>query len=279
MGEVEDLAWIGAFSIWLLGLRVTVTAALDSEDRIVYSNCPTVDAQVRIFYTKVNQKDSHQLESMATFQIPTGELVIRPDSDEFCTTGRVDWKQCLSLTFGSGFSKLLELKTITGNALGSLARIIEGLQRRPSPNSNTEFQQRGSFLYGKSFLRFLVKQFPELSILRPAMESAVSVPFAHAQCEFEAKVAMLRTNCNCPTCTPIPYQDPSIPFIPTAYCLLVLVETIVVLGHILSRTRAAERLLPTTAGLEYVYFQQLAKRLLALSKRSQFKRLRFGTGF
>jgi hypothetical protein len=55
---------------------------------------------------------------------------------------------------------------------------------------------------------------------------------------------------------------------PYGYCLNVLVETIVVLGMVLSRLTVASHIFPTVQGVRHLYRRQFAKRTEALEAKS-----------
>lgn len=262
-----DAAWLAAFSIWILGLRTLIT---NPEGDTVYANCRRNEEQVHVTIQSTRSNETDQdLAQLTTFRLDTGYHLIQASgprgSSPLMTSGRVDWDICLSSTFGATFKRLSGMINIVGTVIGSAACIFKAVNLGliPGISSQSTYRCLVDSSHGKGFVQNVLRWFPELSKARETMDKAACASFLDAKCQFEAKMTMLETTCYCFKCVEGSEMDQSdlahkepIQF-KEDYCLVVLLETIIVVAQSLSYMNVAEGLFPTRGGLEHSYLLQL----------------------
>jgi hypothetical protein len=266
-----DGAWLAALSVWLLSLHTTITNA---DGELVYSNAPAGHEQLQIIFD-TGSKTSHALDSVATYRRSTGSELILPFSSpkntqvNYTTGGRLKWEACLSSTFVEAFEKLSRLTTTVGTIIGSAARIFTEYKNGILPGHHTKFSYHSDASYGQGFLLNIARWFPEIIFAQASMRKAVSVNVIEAKSQYEIKMSALQSICTCIDCKETEHDvETDDNEVPMGYCLLVLMETIIILGQVLSCVEIAKDIFPARAGFEAAYLRQYDFRLFSSRNKS-----------
>ena len=270
-GRHNDLAWIAAFSTWLLDMRTSLAIHSSSDNQIVYSNCTDNCTQVQLVHTDSKDTIDGQLELSATYRLESGLALLSSQyKPKHLFFGKVAWAQCLSRTFDQAFERLLERPSSTGVILGSASRILEGFQRgmrsksrlaKARPDGVHRLERGGDHIYGRALIQFMLEQFPELLCLERHMKAAANLSVTQAHSEYDRKMAQLQCECACQFCRmppPSAFIDREADLslaISKDCCLPTVVETVLVMSCVLSRAHVDDGLHPVTAGIEAIYGQ------------------------
>lgn len=139
-------------------------------------------------------------------------------------TGRVSWDQVIKRTFGSTGEQLLKSKRSFGIMIGTAARIFAAVtesdemffqllgpqleeyqnrQNRLDGALNTFQEEWIGYHYenfGRGYVEFTIRRFPELSQLRQFIEPCLSFSASTAVSEYEIAAARLNQMCHCASC-------------------------------------------------------------------------------
>ena len=273
IGETDTI-WLAAFSEWLLALPTSVR---DKDHTLVFSNCRPEEQKIHIFYQQSSNdegQESQDLESIRTYRLDTGLILIQSyEASEILSrpiiTGRMAWTHCLSSTFGAPFRKLSISMTALGVLIGSAASLFTAICNGTASIDFTYISERYRYCsnasHGENFISNIVNWFLELFDAKSSMEGAIRTNLIDVKCQYEAKMTLMEEVCACSNCRDHNYENaPEIEesYSPVAYCLPVLVETIIRPGQTLSMLDIAEGLYPTRSGLELTYARQLMSRRL-----------------
>lgn len=156
--------------------------------------------------------------------------------------GRVPWEKWLDRSFQSAFRTLINenLKLNFGWALGYAARIFEAVA---NAEAEVDFDTRKHWIYyiaegsGYGYVQCLVDRFPELKVAEHYIGNAAGSGFTEARQSYGSSIAKIAEVCGCPHCNPGGYNQNQ-----RKHCLVVVIETILQAGLILSNTYVEEGL-------------------------------------
>lgn len=250
----SNAGWLAAFAEWHFGLSVQILNG--GEESVLYqSGKGGDDFQVVIVYSSGQQEGS--LEVMGrVYRIKDVTDTIKDgmwDRDTMAVTGRTPWSGALTATFGDDFRRLLEQDSTFGGAIGCLARIIKALRVGEDvvgKGSLFHWSHSGLIMldcYGSKFIANLVEWFPELIELRQYMDHDVKLDASIAVATYKAYKTALKRACGCASCHSGKAGE--------GYCFIVLLETVVKLGQLLSKVDNPTSLHPSRLGIEQFYIQ------------------------
>jgi hypothetical protein len=264
------LAWFAAAAEWLFDLGAAIYLA--SGERVhgnhdgqktqvllIFSPAPKLEAKI-VAWTD----DAAQALAAAAGSMSLSEKQILPDIP---FGGRVVWNSLLSQAFGQSFQHLERKETRTfGTALGAAARAIEDSKARYG--SLSIHSNNLSRPVGAALVKLLTDWLPELRRLQGRIERQLTLTPEESRKTYVESIEELQKACGCGLCGPVwnleTYGQVPPPY---KYCLTVLVETIVVLGMVLSRVTVAPQIFPTAQGVRNLYRRQFAKRIEALETK------------
>ncbi len=178
----------------------------------------------------------------------TGESRIYP-----VLSGRVQWKKCLTDTFGSDFQDLLEAKLLLGSAIGSAARIFQAVIKAEKKVPRLVLQKCCAYFAasgGQQFISNAIDQLPELESLQPAMNEALRLDYKAALKQYEESYLRIKKQCNCSICKNPRTRDGY------RFCFVLIMETIISLCQLLAGLEIAKDLYPKRVGIESIYQNQ-----------------------
>lgn len=120
--------------------------------------------------------------------------------------GRLSWENALQHTFGKYFDRSMEQPENLASAIGSAARMFEGLSRA-EPDGEFSHHQLASWCgyrdasYGRGYINFIADTFPELSGLRTHMEAAMPEKYQDAVARHRSARLRLASLCACLLCS------------------------------------------------------------------------------
>jgi hypothetical protein len=265
------LAWFAAAAEWLFDLGTSIYLA--SGERLhgnhdgqktrmllIFSPAPKLEAKI-VAWTD----DAAQALAAAAGSMSLSEKQMLPGIP---FGGRVVWNSLLSQVFGQSFQHLEreEIRTL-GTALGAATRALEDSNARYG--SQSIHSNHSSRPVGAALVKLLIDWLPELRRLQGRMERQLNLTPEESRKTYVESIEKLQEACGCGLCSPIwnseTYSQVPPPY---GYCLTVLVETIVVLGMVLSRLTVAPQIFPTAQGVRNLYRRQVAKRIEALETKS-----------
>ncbi|KAF2253854.1 hypothetical protein BU26DRAFT_230812 [Trematosphaeria pertusa] len=260
------VGWIGAIAEWLFDLRIAIYTSPD-EPSPAYSNClEGQDVQVYLTFdrdpsTSIPQprlhlvRKSYFLPNSSSFMVMTHEST---EAQKVLFSGRVPWQSCLIDTFGSDFERLRKMPLNFGAALGCASRIFKAIIKAETGIPEKYLEEcRGYFdaSGGQGFVHNALRWFPELGPLKPAMEKASRMNLEAAKEGYEEKFAAIQRSCNCGVCREWDNFEEG-----EGFCLVLIMETIIVLCQITAGLTVVEHLHPVRSGLETFYKRQLQVR-------------------
>jgi len=258
------VGWIGAIAEWLFDLKVTIFSNPNDLDP-VYSNCAgDQDAQIYLTFNSDSSASMSQsqlrLERKSYFLPNSTSLMVMEEgwteTGKVLFSGRVPWTSCLAGAFGTDFERLCKLPLNFGTALGCAARIFKAITKA-EPGVPEKYLEdcRGYFdaSSGQGFIHNTLHWFPELQPLKHAMETASRLSFEKAKEGYEEKFAAIQRLCNCGVCRDWDNTGEG-----EGFCLVVIIETIIVLCQVTAGLTVAENLHPMRSGLEAFYKRQLS---------------------
>lgn len=134
-----------------------------------------------------------------------GKLLRQDGMRDTTIGGRLPWETVLQYTFGKSFDRLIEQAENFAAAIGSAARIFEGISRaEPYSDISHEFLGWCGYRdenYGRGYINAIADNFPELSGLRSRAESAMTKNLEDAIAKYEVARERLVIICNCEACT------------------------------------------------------------------------------
>jgi hypothetical protein len=265
-GEIESITilgssnagWLAAFAEWHFQLSVQILNSGGSS--VLYQSRQSGDEfQVTIVYSSDQQEESLEVAGRA-YRIKDVTDAIKDGMwhrDSMAVTGRLPWNRALEATFGTDFLGLLEHGTAFGGAVGCLARIIKALRLKEDVVGagslfHWGYSDQVVDCYGSRLIANLVEWFPELTDLWPEMDRAVKQDASKAVADYVAYKTALKRACSCGFCRRGKAGE--------GYCYIVLLETIVKLGQLLSQVDNPTSLTPSRLGIEQFYIQPLGRK-------------------
>lgn len=181
-----NCTFIGAFAQWLLDFTVHVE---DETGTTIHQNTSEPEtAQVRIRYRSSDQvsKELHIASTMYVLGNHNEMLVHTPWEDTLSLVIRTPWDGCLERVFWSSISRLKGMSRISGEFLGSAARIsaaLAGGEADVGDFSREDFADFVHDTYGHGFVKNIGEILPELDRVRDlntAMLEASNTSFKQA---------------------------------------------------------------------------------------------------
>jgi len=259
------VGWIAAVGEWLYGLRVVI---YNQQGELVYSNFPlSEDPQVHISFGSSNPLSNEVEVASRTYVLDDcAHFIFREMGAMSCAivSGRVSWDSCLKSTFGSNFDKLMRTPMNVGMVLGSAARIFKAIALGvPVLDKMTRAQwcSYSSRSHGHGFIRTVLQWFPELLPAQPGMEKAVRMKIENAESKYEENLTAIQALRNCVMCRDWGKTDMG------SFCLVIMLETVLVVAQTLASLSVADGLCPMRSGLEEFYDRQLGKSIERQSRR------------
>ena len=249
----SECGWLGAVAHWFFEIGVDFeSAAGQSLERV---SQPADGPRVLIIFNE-NPTSQQNLGVM----VASETYVIRDLKDNifefsevsnYDITGRVTWQEAIQQTFGEPARILLKQQAVFGSAIGSAARIFQGISKAEPDCGCTRLDLETwcgyhDSSFGQGYINSGVNLLVELAPLRHRMESAMKVSYVDAVGAYEAAMAKLAFLCSCTTCTEFTDHQPQ-------FCLPVLAETVIRLIWHQSLCSMDVDLLPTRAGFERLY--------------------------
>jgi hypothetical protein len=254
-----DAGWLAAVAQWLFDLRIAI---FDSDGELLHATAAHEgQPQVRFFFVKrsVNEKVTVQ-GPVYNLRDITGLLSIDKDLFESgLVCSRVPWAQALSLVFGREFKRLAEMPRSLGSALASAGRIFDGICKAEPFVLTAEKLYCQTYFNdgrGRGFLSFACALFPELGeALKSSTDPNAFDSFISAFQAYDSSIAHIKLICGCDFCVTGDerglrgyFNDKS--------CLLLLLETIIVMVQSMSGISAPPTLYPMRSGIEAFYRRQ-----------------------
>ena len=254
-----DAGWLAAIAQWIFDLRVAI---FNHEGELLHANSVQEDqAQVHVFFVKPHE-DANDLKVAVrgkVYQLRDITEMFFMREDEFGSAlvcSRVPWANALSLTFGSEFKRLMEMHRSFSRAILSAGRVFDGIARAEPRALPAERQYCQTYFEdgrGRGFLAFAVAVFPELEPLNSVIDTTVLRSFDSACDSYESSKAHIKTGCGCSLCT----QGIEDGINEEKFCLVLLMEAIIVVVQSMSGISAPTALFPMRSGLEAFYRRQL----------------------
>jgi hypothetical protein len=277
----KDVGFLAAVAEWLLDMSIVITNGSGATLYPNYEPKSPIQARFILFDRFSESSQSHHVGST----YPRTRLVRLNDISDFLYTngednrmkagGRLPWDECLSRSFNLSFNaplglgEMFGLKRYFASAIGSAARVFEAVARA---EPGVDFSVRKRWIYytnegsGGGFIQNLMHWFPELKVIETDMLRAVESGFKDAQSQYEASMAKIAEHCNCPHCTVAPKTTDR------SHCFVLVAETVLQAGLILSNVEVDEGLCPLRAGFERLYNAQLKTRSLDDQTRTIFEK-------
>jgi hypothetical protein len=283
----REAGWIAAISEWLFGLSVSV---VDERGDLKHTSSVDHEAQIQVIYgnwweadgvpgaMKITEKTYYLLDGTDLFKQETdghSELKAVPLS------GRVLWERSLSAAFGIEFKRLMSVSSIFGGMVGDAARMFEAVAKAEAGVPAILLWQNDIYSnesMGKGLVQHIISTFPELSKASTAMyQSSITGSFTDAYERYQARRTLLQSTCNCIRwCSDEPEKDEqanaSLDHLGdfsgidgkalqclregkenNGLCLVLIAETVIRLGRLLSLVDIPEPIMPVLRGLQRLY--------------------------
>lgn len=264
----SDAGWLAAIAEWMLDLRIVISTFGGT---LLHANCEDVkQAQIRfIIGERIEMDQSKDLEVQAkTYHLRDFTDVVNVREGAIGKTlvcGRIPWSTALSDTFGSYFRRLIDMRQAFGKALGCAARVFEAVTDAEAGFHVTAASECFSYFsssYGIGLVSFLCKTFPELKVVRREMDEGASKSAEDALATYEACLVNINSGCKCEICR----DEDKNKIIGGNLCLVVILETILVVTRSLSGISVAEDLDPLLVGLQAFYEKQVQRHIQGIYK-------------
>ena len=209
----SECGFLAAIAQWLLSLRVVIQ---NTAGNIVYPSigADATDYQLMVIYSE-DQRSSNGISRTAdTYYIDNIKELLPDSLGADYLSGRVEWENAITQTFGLVTRKLFQTPGILGETIGSAARIYSTLNRTvplrpgsPQPRS----KRYGPEVSGRAFVELACKTLPELAGSKGAMDLAVERSHDDACLHFEKAMLILKELCGCSeNCNPPAEKAPFI---------------------------------------------------------------------
>ena len=264
----SECGFLAAIAQWLLSLRVVIQ---NTAGDIVYPSigADTTDYQLMVIYSE-DQRSSKGISRTAdTYYIDNIKELLPESVGADYLSGRVEWGNAITQTFGLFARKLFQTPGILGETIGSAARIYSipnGTVSLKPGSLQRRSKRHGPEVSGRAFVDLACKILPELADSKGAMNLAVERSYDDACLHFEKAMAILKELCGCSeTCNPLAEKTSfihlnerdSIERLPErrhGHCLRLLVLTAIQLIRQMSTVASMPTdLYPKRRGLERLY--------------------------
>lgn len=255
-----DAGWLAAVAQWVFDLRIAV---FTSDGELLHAtSAQEGQPQVQFIFVKPSE-EGDDLKVAVQGQVyrlrDITELFFMQENEfgSALVCSRVPWAQALSLVFGSDFKRLAEMRLALGNALSSAGRIFDGICKADPKVLVTERQHCQTYFKdarGRGFLSFASALFPEIGeVLNGSTNSNGSGSFDSACQAFESSIAHIKLGCGCSICK----KGIEDGLDEENWCLVLLLEAIIVIIQSMSGISAPPTLYPMRSGIEAFYRRQL----------------------
>lgn len=259
------IGFVAAVAEWLFDMNIVIYNS-DGMTPIYPESLSGSPVQVRFIFQDRTAMSSSQNMELDVFQYTKKIIYLKDVSDvvwaskenrnlENVLDGRLAWERCLSSAFGNTYAQLKSAEDVFGNTLGYAARIFKAVA---TAETGIDVETRRNWIYytdagsGFGYVQHLISRFPELSIFKAAMdEGAAETDHQEARKKYGLSMTLLARPCKCACCTP-GVRDRS----KTWWCAVVVVETILKAGLILSNVLVEPGLTPKRSGFERLYDKQ-----------------------
>jgi hypothetical protein len=271
-----DAGWLAAVAQWVFDLRIAI---FNSDGELLHAtSAHEGQPQVLFFFVKPSE-DENDLKVSVQGQVyklrDITELFFMQENEfgSALVCSRVPWAQALSLVFGPDFKRLAEMNRSLGKALASAGRIFDGISKAEPKVLVAERQYCQTYFKdgrGRGFLSFAAALFPELGeVLNESTNLNVSGSFDSVCEAYESSVAHMKLGCGCSICK----KGIEDGLDEENFCLVLLLEAIIVMVQSMSGISAPPTLYPMRSGIEAFYRRQLK---LHESKKLQSRMKHYG---
>lgn len=256
-----DAGWLAAFAEWFFELTVCITFA--STGRVLHSTGPPDEhAKVYVIYEDRSVGTTDIQTTGRTYRLLDATLAIQENADKVfgnaSVTGRVPWNKALSSVFSYEMKNFLDNISVSAGAIGSLARVFQAVFRNEGGLHQQDKRFRGwiyhePLSHSRRFISIVTEHFIELEPFRDIMERAAKKDVASAITGYETYTKRLKAACNCAICQGTFAAE-------SPYCLVLMLEVIVIITKIMSTVDLPIPLSPSRLGFETIYAELLRLR-------------------
>ena len=277
-----DAGWLAAVCEWLFGLKVQI---LREDGSVLYGSesAPNSSKYVQVLFLYCSDdgrsavanngsKEVQCLERVYYLEQAT-ELIRTHDGKLEKSTaaiprvsGRLYWETALSQAFRPEFTSLSIMQEVMGRAIGAAARALTALVKNEGnlfEHARNPFDYRwprhSDAVHGRGFINNLTSWFPELEPLQTTMEKTLRLSYSDAKSVYETQISLVRNTCLCNYCQD-DFEATKKRNIGSGFCKVVILETIIYLGQMLSSVSADKRLGLQRHGVERIYNSLLRAR-------------------
>ena len=253
----EVIKWFDMISRRFFELSVSL---IDGSGTQMSDQTETRHAQLVLVYshdfTSAPELTSYNIDEKVVLEpVPESSQLLK---DAFLFKNRTTWDSALSTVFGKAYINLDKNEEVA-TAIGSIARIFEGLATGESefdidlvsPTSRVTTAS-----YGEGLITTINNYFPELSRHAGKIRRMSKQTWAEATAVYPQTMRQIESNCACTTCTPGSLRPPE-----DGFCRSVLLETVVAMALVLSRTILTPGLFPSQSGIGILYERQARKKI------------------
>ena len=322
-----DVGFLVAIAEWFLNLRVRIFT--ENDDDVLFTNHENIEeTQVTAVYqrrslrTQPSRSSAPSVEAGSvnpadivtvrgrTFRINLETMersIMTSDADsrnKAVVSGRLSWKSALRSTFASEFDVLMRTPDTLGTMIGSAASLLRGFAEANETIPDVHLRAFSTYAessFGRGFVASAIVWFPELGVLREAMNRTMKANFADAKMQYERCLSLVEARCLCKICAlgnhgfgpeqsesdeddtadeaSTPGDEPALDqevidqIDRERFCLVVIVEAIINLCRTLSGVTVMEGLNPTRRGLELAYTHAEETRFCFRSRTASSRRL------
>ena len=195
----SECGFLAAIAQWLLSLRVVIQ---NTAGDIVYPSigADTTDYQLMIIYSEDQRLSQGISRTADTYYIDNIKELLPESAGADYLSGRVEWGNAITQTFGLSTRKLFQTPGILGETIGSAARIYfipNGTVPLRPGSLQSRSRRHGPEVSGRAFVDLACKILPELAGSKGAMDLAVERSYDDACLHFEKAMAILKELCGC----------------------------------------------------------------------------------
>ena len=209
----SECGFLAAIAQWLLSLRVVIQ---DTAGNIVYPSigADATDYQLMVLYSEDERSSKGISRTADTYYIDNVKELLPDSVGADYLSGRVEWGNAITQTFGLFTRKLFQTPGILGETIGSAARIYStpnGTVPLRSGSLQPRSKRYGPDVSGRAFVELACKTLPELADSKGAMDLAVERSYDDACLHFEKAMLILKELCGCSeNCNPPAEKAPFI---------------------------------------------------------------------
>lgn len=276
-----DAGWLAAICEWLFGLHIRI---LLENGTLLYTgnNFQNTSNKVQVLFIyhsdngrpPVGSSDCTEvqcLERVYYLEEATQLIKSKTGFEEGMekmprVSGRLSWETALSQVFRPEFKSLSGMQEVAGRAIGAAARALTAIVQNENniyeamwqdKHSITKWPRHSHAAHGRGFINSLTDWFPELEPWQATMEETLRSSYRDAKSIYETQISLMRSACLCNFCK----DNFSANSTGQGFCKVVILETIIYLGQMLSSVSADRRLGLKRHGIEVIYDTILHNRL------------------